>query len=167
MISHGVRLGPRPPGGGAPGTLFCPDKSVTRAENITFTYRHQTLVIDPLLDDMRADITAAEAEIAAMPEILLTRIAHDGTLIQTNAGATVSYFAVGIYDVEFGVDISECYWSATAVTDTTSGVRDINVMLNQDFDFPPPVRDTSEINVVVTDSSGAAIDARVDLILHC
>ena len=40
------------------GTGFCPDRGVTRAENITFAKRYHDLVVLPVLDDIRADIAA-------------------------------------------------------------------------------------------------------------
>ncbi|MDG1410289.1 MAG: hypothetical protein P8Q52_06055, partial [Acidimicrobiales bacterium] len=40
------------------GTNFCPDRGVTRAENITFAKRYDDLVVQPALDDIRAEIAA-------------------------------------------------------------------------------------------------------------
>ena len=62
---EGLTVGCNSPGGGVAGTEFCPNSVVNRAQNITFTYRHQTLVIDPLLDDIRGDVAAIAAAAAA------------------------------------------------------------------------------------------------------
>ena len=58
---EGLTVGCNSPDGSTPGSRFCPNSGVNRAQNITFTYRHQTLVIDPLLDDIRGDVAAAAA----------------------------------------------------------------------------------------------------------
>ena len=40
------------------GTNFCPDRGATRAESITFAQRYDDLVVQPALDDIRAEIAA-------------------------------------------------------------------------------------------------------------
>ena len=45
---------------GTSATTFSPDDPVTRGQNVTFMYRHQKQVIDPLLDDIRTDINTAQ-----------------------------------------------------------------------------------------------------------
>jgi len=41
---------------GTSATTFSPDDPVTRGQNVTFMYRHQKQVIDPLLDDIRNNL---------------------------------------------------------------------------------------------------------------
>ena len=49
---------------GTSATTFSPDDPVTRGQNVTFMYRHQKQVIDPLLDDIRTDINTAQTTAA-------------------------------------------------------------------------------------------------------
>ncbi|MBT5850514.1 MAG: hypothetical protein HOH36_08780, partial [Acidimicrobiaceae bacterium] len=50
---------------GTSATTFSPDDPVTRGQNVTFMYRHQKQVIDPLLDDIRTNINTAQTTAAA------------------------------------------------------------------------------------------------------
>ena len=63
-LENGLTVGCNSPDGSTPGSQFCPNDVVNRAQNITFTYRHQTLVIDPLLDEIRGEIDALEETLA-------------------------------------------------------------------------------------------------------
>ena len=49
---------------GTSATTFSPDDPVTRGQNVTFMYRHQKQVIDPLLDDIRTDVNTAQTTAA-------------------------------------------------------------------------------------------------------
>jgi len=63
--ANGLTTGCNSPGGGVIGDNFCPLDNVTRGQNITFTYRHHTELIEPLLADIEADIADIEADIVA------------------------------------------------------------------------------------------------------
>ncbi|MDG2027934.1 MAG: S-layer homology domain-containing protein, partial [Acidimicrobiales bacterium] len=47
---------------GTSATTFSPDDPVTRGQNVTFMYRHQKQVIDPLLNDIRTDVNTAQTD---------------------------------------------------------------------------------------------------------
>ena len=64
-VEQGLTVGCNRAAGQDVSDTFCPLANVTRGENITFTYRHQTLVIDPLLDDIRNDVSANRDAAAA------------------------------------------------------------------------------------------------------
>ena len=63
-VEQGLTVGCNRAAGQEVSDTFCPTANVTRGENITFTYRHQTLVIDPLLDEIRGEIDALEETLA-------------------------------------------------------------------------------------------------------
>ena len=50
---------------GTSATTFSPDDPVTRGQNVTFMYRHQKQVIDPLLNDIRTDVNTAQTAASA------------------------------------------------------------------------------------------------------
>jgi YVTN family beta-propeller protein len=50
---------------GTSATTFSPDDPVTRGQNVTFMYRHQKQVIDPLLDDIRNNVNTAQTDASA------------------------------------------------------------------------------------------------------
>ena len=64
-VEQGLTVGCDRAAGQAVSDTFCPLANVSRGENITFTYRHQTLVIDPLLDDIRDDVSANRDDVSA------------------------------------------------------------------------------------------------------
>ena len=139
----------------ADGTAFCPSRSVSRGENITFAYRYHVNVIEPAL--------------AALPTMLAVSVESDGTVAQTNAGVTVIHAATGDYDVEFGVDVTACYWSAVPRHDSWLWIGDdLTISLNSDYDGSIPGDiDVSEIDVNIHDADGNETDNGFDLIVHC
>ena len=72
-VEQGLTVGCDRAAGQAVSDTFCPLANVSRGENITFTYRHQTLVIDPLLEEIRGDVAAAD-----VPDRVVW-VADDGT----------------------------------------------------------------------------------------
>ena len=68
--ANGLTTGCNKESGEAISDTFCPDDGVTRGENITFTYRHHTVLIEPLLAAIESDVAdnataAAAAQTAA------------------------------------------------------------------------------------------------------
>ena len=85
-VDQGLTVGCDRAAGQAVSDTFCPTGRVTRGENITFTYRHQTLVIDPLLDDIRDDVnTNRDAAAAAQTTADWAASAADAAQSAANA----------------------------------------------------------------------------------
>lgn len=150
------------------GTIFCPENNVTRAQNITFQYRYHINVIEPLLDDITADIATLQSDVGSIPTTHLVRVDSDGTLLQSNnASVTTTRTSTGTYSVDFGgADISNCYWSATVAVSHPFSPNDLHAMVNQRFGAGlTPLVD--EVLIAVVDTTDTTTDARVDLIIHC
>ena len=88
-VEQGLTVGCNRAAGQAVSDTFCPLANVTRGENITFTYRHQTLVIDPLLDDIRNDVNA-NSDAAAAAQAAADEAVADAAAAQATADAAAS-----------------------------------------------------------------------------
>ena len=72
---------------GTSATTFSPDDPVTRGQNVTFMYRHQKQVIDPLLNDIRTDINTAQTTASAAQTTADANTAAASTAQTTAAAA--------------------------------------------------------------------------------
>ena len=80
---------------GTSATTFSPDDPVTRGQNVTFMYRHQKQVIDPLLDDIRTDVNTAQTTAAAAQTTADANTAAASTAQTTAAGAQTAADVLG------------------------------------------------------------------------
>jgi len=87
--ANGLTTGCNSPGGGAVGDNFCPNDGVSRGENITFTYRHHTILIEPLLADIESDVTD-NATAAAAAQADADAAQADADAAQADADANAS-----------------------------------------------------------------------------
>ena len=99
---------------GTSATTFSPDDPVTRGQNVTFMYRHQKQVIDPLLDDIRTNINTAQTTAAGAQT--------DADTAQTTAdGAQTDADVLGERVDALGRSVPLLQWSNWATIDVGNG----------------------------------------------
>ncbi|MFQ5556859.1 MAG: S-layer homology domain-containing protein [Acidimicrobiales bacterium] len=168
---------------GTTATTFSPDANVTRAENITFAWRYDDLIVQPALDDRytksevytKAEVDAAVA--AAMPATYHASVNADGTTrTGTTTGVTIAKTGTGFYEVELPPsDVRGCIFQATLVGEPSGllfggpAVPDGEITLAEDWDFNGIffVADADSVVVQTTDSAGTATDYSFHLTVHC
>ena len=85
---------------GTSATTFSPDDPVTRGQNVTFMYRHQKQVIDPLLDDIRNNVnTAQTAAAGAQTDADTAQTTADGAQTDADTAQTTAAGAQTAADV--------------------------------------------------------------------
>ena len=88
---------------GTSATTFSPDDPVTRGQNVTFMYRHQKQVIDPLLDDIRTDInTAQTAAAGAQTDADTAQTTADGAQTDADTAQTTADTNTAAVDANAG-----------------------------------------------------------------
>ena len=179
--ANGLTTGCNSPGGGVIGDNFCPDSNVTRGQNITFTYRHHTELIEPLLAAIESDVAenaaaaaAAQADIAALPTEFWVTLATDGSIASSSPGIDTDPTVTGRngegagdYKVGFVPDISveDCFATVSLANTTLTDAEGIAA------DFPNFVMaihagDEGSIQVATFDLDGLA-DMSFTLRLSC
>ena len=102
---------------GTSATTFSPDDPVTRGQNVTFMYRHQKQVIDPLLDDIRTDINTAQTAADVLGD-RVDALGRSVPLLQWSNWATI-----GVGDFPIGVAFDGTHiWVANYNGDTVSKI---------------------------------------------
>jgi hypothetical protein len=113
--ANGLTTGCNSPGGGVIGDNFCPLDNVTRGQNITFTYRHHTELIEPLLADIESDVADNASAIDSAPRVYFARVSPTGTVEATSTDAltVVSEAEDGQYTVTLPEAADNCATSST------------------------------------------------------
>ncbi len=165
------------------GTNFCPDRGVTRGENITFAKRYDDLVVQPALAATNAAVDAVEADVATntadvatntadiadnasdigtAPVLLWAVMDPDATINRSSGGVTAASLFTGAYEVIFPRNITNCAFTATA------GVSD-SVSTGDSLTTSVVGRDGNSGGVFlqVWDETGAAVDFGVHMIVAC
>ncbi len=79
------------------GTLFSPNRTITRGEAVTFLKRYNDNVVQP--------------SFASLPTVLWANVASNGSKVSGNLNITTSRSGAGAYTVNFSRDITGCSWS--------------------------------------------------------
>jgi len=126
--ANGLTTGCNSPGGGVIGDNFCPDSNVTRGQNITFTYRHHTELIEPLLAAIESDVAdnaaaAAAAQTAADAAQTAAEDAQD-TADEGQEDMLLSHGAWGLvgYEGEIPSTMDVVDWGMTISGDGIAGL---------------------------------------------
>ncbi len=159
------------------GTNFCPDRGVTRGENITFAKRYDDLVVQPALTAVNADIATNTAAIAGVPTTYWAWVSNSGALYTgtSSDGVSASKGVVGEYVVTFPVDVSGCSWSVAH-----RSVDGLILILDPDFEddvffdlstrttgFLPSISHPTDIRVRVFEAGGTAATTNFNLQVTC
>jgi len=96
-------------------TAFCPERNVTRGENITFAHRYDDLVVQPALTTLTgtaaansAAIVGNDTDIAAMTTVHWARVSIAGAVEATGSGVTAVEAGTGFFDVTFPEPVGSC-----------------------------------------------------------
>ena len=115
-VEQGLTVGCDRAAGQDVSDTFCPLANVSRGENITFTYRHQTLVIDPLLEEIRGDVAAAD-----VPDRVVW-VADDGTGDFTSLSAALDSITDASVSMPYVVRIAPGTYTETSTVELKSYV---------------------------------------------
>jgi len=91
------------------GTNFCPDRNVTRGENITFAKRYDDLVVQPALEDIEDNIATVASDVNNATRVYFARVEADGTVAKTSHTAlTATNDSTGKYTVTLPENADNC-----------------------------------------------------------
>jgi len=155
---------------GKTATEFDGTAGVTRYEAVTFQQRYETNVAVPARAALQDGIDDLTDDLEALPTFHRASVDDDGTLLTGTSGITSSRASEGDYFVDFGVDVSECNWTASVRWDAAiliggDGLLTLNSVYTFDGGF---ILDEEEIWVQTFESDSAVEDdLAFDLLVIC
>lgn len=91
------------------GANFCPERGVTRGENITFAKRYDDLVVQPALEEIEENIATVASDVNNSTRVHFARVESDGTVDKTGHSAiSVTKAGTGLYTVTLPESAANC-----------------------------------------------------------
>ena len=166
------------------GTNFCPERGVTRGENITYAKRYDDIVAQPAFltlgaaaDAAQADADAnaaaiadkaasadvyTQAEVDAIVAPLFGLIDEDGIIVNGSSSLESSVRnGLGSYTLTFDRNISACV--SVSSDNIFNGTKDVSSDVAYGSNYGRP----KDLDVRVTDETGASADTYFNVIVMC